>query len=122
MRRWRKILEEATRQCGRADVPRLHEPRSLRSLLDGRESGEMLHLIAHVLPTPGVGLEALLGEAPRRAITLAVGPEGGFAPGEVAEAQAAGFAALDLGRRVLRAETAGLAALTAVRFAQGELG
>ncbi|HMC34491.1 MAG TPA: RsmE family RNA methyltransferase, partial [Myxococcales bacterium] len=68
--------------------------------------------------------ELRLGQAARGAarLLLAVGPEGGFTAGERAQAAAAGFAAVALGRLVLRTETAGLAALSVVQHVHGNLG
>jgi 16S rRNA (uracil1498-N3)-methyltransferase len=56
-----------------------------------------------------------------RAAVVAVGPEGGFTPAELQAAQQAGFAVTGLGPRVLRTETAGLAALAALAALQGDL-
>jgi 16S rRNA (uracil1498-N3)-methyltransferase len=55
-------------------------------------------------------------------VLLVVGPEGGFSSGERQGAAAAGFRAASLGRRVLRTETAGLAAIAVVQHLRGELG
>ena len=54
-------------------------------------------------------------------MALLVGPEGGFAPQEIAAAQAAGWEAVGLGLRVLRAETAGVAAIAAMQVLWGDL-
>ena len=54
-------------------------------------------------------------------ISLVTGPEGGFTPEEVAEAEAAGMTVCSLGTRILRCETAPLCALTAAMYAAGEL-
>ena len=53
-------------------------------------------------------------------VALLVGPEGGFAPQEIAAAQAAGWEAVGLGPRVLRAETAGVAAIAAMQVLWGD--
>jgi len=118
--RWRKIAQEAARQCGRADVPRIDEPagwEAVFSLL--REEPERLGVLlepeAHELP---------LGAAVRGAgsVLLAVGPEGGFSPEEREQALREGMLAASLGSLVLRTETAGLAALSVVLHVNGELG
>jgi 16S rRNA (uracil1498-N3)-methyltransferase len=59
---------------------------------------------------------------PEKGIAMVVGPEGGFTPGEVDAAQAAGFVPVSLGRRILRAETAGMAVVTVVQYEWGDLG
>lgn len=118
--RWRRVAQEAARQCGRSDVPRVDEPLEWEAFLRG------------VLDEPGRrGLlldpdetSLRLGAAARGAggILLAVGPEGGFTPQERESALRAGMLAAGLGPRVLRTETAGLAALAVVLHVRGELG
>lgn len=117
--RWRKVAQEAARQCGRADVPRVDEPggwESVFSLL--REQDRVAVLLdpeAH---------ELRLGAAVRGAasVLIAVGPEGGFSPEERERAAREGMLAASLGPLVLRTETAGLAALSIVLHVNGELG
>jgi 16S rRNA (uracil1498-N3)-methyltransferase len=108
--RWRRIAEEAARQCGRADVPEVSPPVTLAAAL--------------AAVPPGVRRRVLHGEggAPLTALPLAgapglvavVGPEGGLTPEELAACEAAGAARASLGPRTLRAETAPLAALAAL--------
>jgi 16S rRNA (uracil1498-N3)-methyltransferase len=118
--RWRRIAEEAARQCGRADVPAIDEARGwdgVFALL--REDPERRGLLLD----PGQR-ELRLGDAARGVprLLLAVGPEGGFSPGESAGAVEAGLLAVALGPLVLRSETAGLAALAIALHVNGELG
>ena len=114
--RWRRVAQEAARQCGRADVPRIDEPcgwDDVFALLPDRRG---------LLLVPEA--PARLGEAARGSsrLLLAVGPEGGFSPEEQARAAAAGMVSAGLGPLVLRTETAGLAALSVVLHVHGELG
>lgn len=118
--RWRRIAEEAARQCGRADVPAVDEPcgwDGLFALL--RDDPERRGLLLD--PDPG---DLRLGDAARGVsrLLVVVGPEGGFSPGERAQAIENGFVAVSLGPLVLRSETAGLAALAVVLHVNGELG
>ena len=118
--RWRRIAQEAARQCGRADVPAVDEPCSwemLLALLRGEPERRALLLEAQ---EPALRL----GDAARGVsrILLAVGPEGGFSPRERESALQGGFVPVGLGSRVLRTETAGLAALAVVLHVHGELG
>jgi len=118
--RLRRIAQEAARQCGRSDVPEVDGPVTLAVL------GELLRAEPErrgLLLDPEER-ELRLGQAARGAtrLLLAVGPEGGFTAEERARASAAGFAAVGLGRLVLRTETAGLAALSVVQHVHGELG
>jgi len=119
--RWRRIAQEAAQQCGRAGMPTVVEPQSLADFLECTSSrplkvvlweGERERPLKEVLrKAAGVG-----------GIALLVGPEGGLGPQEVDEAVAAGFVAVSLGRRKLRAETAALAALAIVQYEVGEMG
>ncbi len=115
--RWQRIVEEAARQSGRADVPEVAPLRPLDTavralapgvrllVLDEEERGERLG------PAAGDG-----------AVALVVGPEGGLAREEVDALRAAGGVPVSLGPLVLRTETAGLAALAVLRHLDGLLG
>jgi 16S rRNA (uracil1498-N3)-methyltransferase len=118
--RLRRIAQEAARQCGRNDVPGVDVPCTL---------ADLARLLRAEPDRRGLLLDpeersVRLSQAARGAsrILLAVGPEGGFTPAERAEAAAAGFASVALGRLVLRTETAGLAALAIVQHLAGDLG
>lgn len=108
--RLRAVMLDAARQCGRADLP------ALGGLLDfdagvARARGRKLHLD----PTSATSLvELLRGLSPAEPVTLAVGPEGGFAPAEQAALAAAGFEPVRLSAFVLRTELAAVAALSVV--------
>src|SRR6266700_3563747 len=116
--RWEKIAREAARQCGRADVPTIGEPAALAAALQHwrDEKREDAGVAAFVLweGSQGRPLRAALA-ADTRAVTLLVGPEGGFTDAEVALAQSSGFQVAGLGPRILRVETA---AVVAVALAQ----
>lgn len=117
--RWQTIAREAARQSGRADVPDVASPAPLADALVtlGAEAGARLIVYERARGAPlrrAVGTDA-------RAVVLLVGPEGGFAPEEVEAATAAGFAAVGLGPRVLRVETAALVAVALVQAAIGGL-
>ena len=96
----RRAVLEASKQCGRNVLMRVHPP---ARWLDwcGRQRGR--RLIAH----PGRAVHAI---PPPGAATVAIGPEGGFTEAEVQAGVAAGWERLSLGPRVLRVETAALAA------------
>ena len=117
--RWRKIAQEAARQCGRADVPAIDRPLGL---------GELLDIAGRVPDRRGLVLDPAgalrLSAAARGAgkLLLVVGPEGGLAPEELAACEAAGLLGVTLGPLVLRTETAGLAALSVVQHLAGALG
>jgi 16S rRNA (uracil1498-N3)-methyltransferase len=121
--RWEKIAQEAARQCGRADVPAIAAPRSLADALASHgESPDHLRL-ALWEGSRGKPLRAALAGHPSApvAVTLLVGPEGGFAEEEIAAAAHAGFEIVGLGPRILRVETAAVVAVALVQFASGAL-
>ncbi len=111
LERWRRIAREAAKQCKSALLTEVHPPRPLRELLRDPGSGRRLFLSEHggrplkdvLAAAAGAG-----GGAPER-VTLLVGPKGGWTAGEEKEIWQAGFEAVSLGRRILRAETAAVA-------------
>lgn len=112
--RWRRIAEEAARQCGRADVPEVRAPTSLADALDALAPGTRAFAFH-----PGGGRLAGAG-----AVTVAavVGPEGGLTDAEVRACEAAGAVRAGLGPRTLRAETAAIVAVALLQARFGDLG
>jgi 16S rRNA (uracil1498-N3)-methyltransferase len=111
---WRGVVAAACEQCGRATLPTLAAPQALRDWLAG-------------VPAPGWFLdpeaEPGLRDAPvHDGLVLVVGPEGGLGERDLAALRAAGFRGLRLGPRILRTETAGVAALAALQALHGDLG
>lgn len=115
--RWRKIAREAARQCGRADIPEVGELADLAAVLARPGKVGLLYE-----GTTDLRLGAFLDAAAGAPVTLVIGPEGGFAEEEVAQARAAGAAIVGLGSRILRTETVALAALAIALHRAGELG
>jgi 16S rRNA (uracil1498-N3)-methyltransferase len=119
--RWRRILIEAAEQCGRRDLPALGKPGTLKNFLRNHPPDRPL-LACH----GGQGLPSLMAvcEDLRGAIelTLLIGGEGGLAPEEVALVKAHGGRLVSLGPRLLRAETAALAALSVLQACLGDWG
>lgn len=76
---------------------------------------------AVLLETPGHQALAALRVDPTSPLLLLVGPAGGFEPAEATALRAAGFAAVSLGPRILRAETAAVAAVTIAQATWGDL-
>ena len=111
---WRQIVVAACEQCGRNRVPEVAPARALGEwLATWRGAGIVL------APDGATALAALA--APAGPLALLVGPEGGLGAHEVAAAAARGFAPLRLGPRILRTETAGVAALALLQSAWGDL-
>ena len=115
--RWEKVASGAAEQCGRAVVPVIHATTTLGALLDVPFDGRRILF----LETPGQPPLRADGPPPASALAL-VGPAGGWEPAEAARIQAAGFQAAGLGPRVLRAETAAIAAVTVLQLVWGDLG
>jgi 16S rRNA (uracil1498-N3)-methyltransferase len=112
---WRGVIESACEQSGRTRMPHLHHVQRLDAWLATPAAGTRLVL------APG-GHHALK-ELPRSpAAQLLVGPEGGLSDEETALAVHRGCTAIALGPRVLRTETAGVAALAALQALWGDLG
>ena len=108
---WRQVTVSACEQCGRNVIPVVATPQPILDWLGALPAPRGGELRALLAPDAGVRL----GELPRpAAVTLLAGPEGGFTEVEAACAQQRGFVALRLGPRVLRTETAALAALAAL--------
>ncbi len=116
---WRGVAASACEQCGRNRLPSVAEVLPLDrwlAALGSSQPGE-----ARLMLAPGAA--ATLGALPAPGhVILLIGPEGGFDPLEQQAAQAAGFMGVRLGPRVLRTETAGLAALAAMQVIWGDFG
>jgi 16S rRNA (uracil1498-N3)-methyltransferase len=100
-----RAVIEASKQCGRNRLMAVDPPRKWADFL-ALPDLPAARLVLHT----GPGLTALRAGGSRDGFALAVGPEGGFAPEEVSAALAKGWAAATLGPRVLRVETAAIAA------------
>ncbi len=117
--RWRRISEAAARQCGRADVPVIDPITPLTRAIVGLARGGGARILAH--PGAGQGLSRDITQG-HRDVTVLVGPEGGLTGMELREAGAAGFVAVDLGPRILRARTAAPVMVALVQYVIGDLG
>lgn len=113
---WRGIAVAACEQSGRNRVPEVAAPVSLGELLGSIESG----LDRALLSPAGENTVAAL-ERPAAGLIVLIGPEGGLAESERRSALDAGFRAVRLGPRVLRTETAAIAALTLLQHRFGDL-
>ena len=118
--RWPEVVRRAAIQCRRAQLPELGACVSFAAALEEAGDAE-LRLFLYEGEDPGWTLrEALRDERPQR-IALFVGPEGGFTADEFAQARAAGVVPVSLGPRILRTESAAIAACAALQFALGDL-
>lgn len=114
---WRAIAIAACEQCGRNRLPEIGQP---QSLIDAARASTLASQ-RRLMLSPGASL-TLLAAAPDTApIALLIGPEGGLAPAEIDIAGRAGFLACSVGPRILRTETASLAAIAALQAVAGDL-
>ena len=115
--RWRRIAHEAAQQSRRSDVPVIHNPTPLATRVKAASEMPRIVLAEQERTTT---LRRLIEEAVEAAgeempaLEIAIGPEGGWAPAEEALFDANGWRAATLGPRILRAETAAIAALAVV--------
>ncbi len=120
LQRWLRIVTEAAEQSGRGRVPAVDPPLPFEEAVSSAP-GLLL------LPWEGERAQGLrsylrsLGDLPQ-AVSLFIGPEGGFAEDEVRLARDAGCAPVSLGPRILRSETAGIVAAALVMHELGEMG
>jgi 16S rRNA (uracil1498-N3)-methyltransferase len=133
VKRWRKIAEEASRQSGRSVVPVVHEPVELKKVLTScasqsthegfifyEEEGMKLSEAVKVFSTKGSrNPSPLAGEGE---LLILIGPEGGFTKEEVQFAEEQGLTVISLGKRILKAETAAISAVTLVQYLFGDMG
>lgn len=113
LQRWNRITMEACEQCHRSDLVTVKQPCTIAQLSDIDAQSRLLayenadasgeHIVSWVHEHPHV-----------RSLLVAIGPEGGFSTDEVTQFHALGFQNISLGRRILRAETAALAAVNAL--------
>lgn len=117
LQHWQMVATGACEQCGRARLPVIEPPQELDAWLGKLDDGGALRLA--LLPDAQQDLRGLA--MPAAGAILVVGPEGGLGERDIAALQASGFSGLRLGPRILRTETAGLAALAALQALYGDL-
>jgi 16S rRNA (uracil1498-N3)-methyltransferase len=117
MRHWQGIMASAAEQCGRNRLPHLAEPVNFTQWLAQTD----LHKRLLLSPRATVSLSDWVRHQPAQALTIMVGPEGGFSAAEEELALQRGAICVSMGPRVLRTETAGLAALAAIQALWGEM-
>jgi 16S rRNA (uracil1498-N3)-methyltransferase len=118
--RWQKIAVSAAKQCGRARIPKILALTEFRDLLK-TVSRDALRLLFWEKECEQQLSELKETRTIISEVVVTIGPEGGFSAQEAALALDQGFQAVRLGRRILRAETAAVAALAAVQLLWGDL-
>ena len=118
--RWQKIAREATKQSARCVLPPVDAPISMKQFLTRLAEHQ-----AAIVPwedARGYSLAAFHQEHPDVTdVAIVIGPEGGMSPEEIAMMQAVSCRAVTLGPRILRTETAGLAAISALMCLYGDM-
>jgi len=114
---WHSVIAGACEQSGRARLPTIEPPQRLNRWLGALGDAAALRLA--LLPDGDAALRQL--PAMDHGAILAVGPEGGFSDNDIALFMQTGFRGLRLGPRILRTETAGIAALAALQATFGDL-
>ncbi|MBK1723326.1 16S rRNA (uracil(1498)-N(3))-methyltransferase [Thiocystis violacea] len=110
---WRGVVVSACEQSGRRRIPILDKAEPLEAWLETQSSGGLL-----LDPAAPIALPDL--DAPNGDLALLIGPEGGLSPGERGLACARGFRGVRLGPRILRTETAPLAAIAVIQALWGD--
>ena len=121
--RWQKIAESAAKQSKRDIIPEVQPVQTMAQMLAANDCATKI--IAYECEDKK-SLKAALKEAQAKGaltdLLLIIGPEGGISEAELDAARAAGAVPVSLGRRILRAETAGLVAISAIFYETGDLG
>jgi 16S rRNA (uracil1498-N3)-methyltransferase len=112
---WRAVAVSACEQCGRNRLPLIEPPLELINYLGGSSSTHSKMVLEPALACAGSPQDL------SAAVEIAIGPEGGFAAEELEAFQVAGFVRVQLGPRILRTETAALAALTWLQTRFGDM-
>ncbi|AAF83003.1 16S rRNA (uracil(1498)-N(3))-methyltransferase [Xylella fastidiosa] len=114
---WNNVVISACEQCGRTRVPEVQMPRALQAL------PEILHpdTLRLILDPKSEHRLSTLSRLTPVAVTIAIGPEGGWSPRDLEILKDAGFIGFSLGPRILRTETAGLTAIAVLQAQLGDL-
>jgi len=119
--RWRSIIREAAEQSGRGKLPVLHNPLGFIEACKSASGMALLPWEGERARGIGDVLRSRKKTENATVFSIFVGPEGGFSPHEVEFAQSCGIVPVSLGRRILRAETAGLVAAAITLYEFGEM-
>jgi len=117
--RWKAIAQEAAQQCGRLDIPLVQSASTLEALLKNTPQNSLKMVLWEAEQDQSLK-SVLRGLKEPRNLSVLIGPEGGFSPQEIDKAHKAGWISVSLGRRILRAETAGLALLAILEYELNE--
>lgn len=120
--RWEKIAVEAAKQCGRNRVMTIEPADTFDQMLERYANCDHRVVFWEKATRSVQYLQTAASHRPGARVIIILGPEGGFDPAEIQTAQAKGFDTFGLGPRILRAETAAIAACTLVQYIFGDMG
>lgn len=115
LRHWQQVAISAAEQCGRARVPDILPVMPLAEWLEHSQNCELRLVLHHRTE------QSLASLAKPSSVALMIGPEGGLSPEEISQAENSGFLPVALGPRVLRTETAPVAALALCQWLWGDI-
>jgi 16S rRNA (uracil1498-N3)-methyltransferase len=119
--RWSRLVLSAAKQCGRADLPEVREPAQFRDAIRACKNKGTVLLAWEGLQGSSAADALRPALKNSEAVHLFIGPEGGFTAEEIELARAEGGVVFGMGPRILRAETAAMAAVTLVQYELGGL-
>lgn len=112
---WRAITQAACEQCERTVMPQMEPIQTITDYLSKASDDHFKAALKLIFCTEDhPSLVKTIESLPAQNVILLIGPEGGFTPEEIALAMKAGFQAVSLGKRILRTETAGIAAISTI--------
>ena len=114
---WQKVAASACEQSGRIRPPLIDSPLPLKNWFGEQPKDADIDLLLG----PGATTALTAVTAPKTKVCMLIGPEGGFSPVEYEDAAVAGFTAVSLGPRILRTETAAVAAVAIMQSLWGDL-
>jgi len=118
---WQRVIISACEQCGRAQIPEISPIQDL----DVQLASQLQAGIGLVLEPSALGFQSLIARIePTKNISelrIAIGPEGGFSERDLAQFAAANFESVSFGNRILRTETAGIAAIAVLQNLWGDM-
>jgi len=117
---WQGVAISACEQSGRSYLPEIHHPEKLTDLANSFPDTDSETLKLVLDPNASNSFKRLQPTA--KAVSILIGPEGGFTQQEILRAKESNFTGINLGPRILRTETAALAAITSAQLLWGDLG
>lgn len=118
--RWTKIAEEAAKQSKRGVIPKISSIMTFSEMLENLDDEEMV--IVPYESEENIGIKSVLKNCKHKKINIIIGPEGGFAEGEIELLKEINSHIVTLGPRILRTETAGFTTTAVVLYELGDLG